>query len=867
MNNAAQWLLEFLTNALWQAPVVMLTAVLLAYWARRSSVDLEHRVWVMAVSACLLLPMVSVMLVAKTAAPAAATQSAAVMVADPNATDAVMMAPANMVQRDDAAMDASTESANNAPEISDAIPVTQVAPIPMWKTMLQAGVQTLLRGYTRTVTLSERWIEWLAAVYLGWLLFGMSRLAWMWRRTVQMAARATDAELTGEQMETWQECQRVFGLEEVKLLESDEVSGPVTVGCMQPVLMVPPDFLKLREVTEMRAAMCHELAHIQRKDFLMNLMYEAVMVLLAWHPAAQWMKRRLDESREMACDEMAAARLESRGKYAAALLRLAETIHMDRNQHSAEACALGLFETGNLERRVMNLLRRKLAMSMKRKIVFTAGCALAITLSAGAALACHLQVVPKVLQEKTLAMLAVAQETGISTPPTEAAPAATPAPAAAPAASVAASPDAPPAGGTPNSPDAPPSPRYTPNSPDAPPAPRVAPVAPVAPYVRGYSRSDGQQYEVPSAETIKAYEAEAKARAEQMKALMEQARAKSLMSADTQRQLAEVQRAIKINGEMAVNVNMQAVNAAMMNARIAMAMDSHPMMFADTSGHVTAEGGFEKTLTVSGDVVVDANSGSGNVRVHAGADNQVHVVAKVKVYGEGGQEKLQKIIANPPIEQNGNKVVIGRTHDNYELYRNVGIDYEITMPKGGTLSANSGSGNVEAEGVRHVASLNSGSGNVTASGVDGSVRLNTGSGNIKLVGNHADGEINANSGSGNVELQLQGASVVKANSGSGNVTVDGLHGTLRANTGSGNVTVNGVPTGKWEANTPSGNVRLHIEGNAGYTLSAHTMSGNVNVAESQHVDGTVKRTMVEGTVRGGGVQIDAHTISGDVSVE
>ena len=86
-------------------------------------------------------------------------------------------------------------------------------------------------------------------------------------------------------------------------------------------------------------------------------------------------------------------------------------------------------------------------------------------------------------------------------------------------------------------------------------------------------------------------------------------------------------------------------------------------------------GSFDKTLQVSGAVDLNVMSGSGNITMRTGASSVVHVSAKIRArdqwFGGGmsAHEKIQKIQANPPIEQTGNTIRIGRIEDR-ELQQN-----------------------------------------------------------------------------------------------------------------------------------------------------------------------------------------------------
>ena len=88
-------------------------------------------------------------------------------------------------------------------------------------------------------------------------------------------------------------------------------------------------------------------------------------------------------------------------------------------------------------------------------------------------------------------------------------------------------------------------------------------------------------------------------------------------------------------------------------------------------------GSFDRTLQVSGPVDLDVTTGSGNITVHAGASGSVHVVAKIRAHdswtGISAAEKIRRLEANPPIEQQGNTIRIGYIEDR-ELWNNISID-------------------------------------------------------------------------------------------------------------------------------------------------------------------------------------------------
>ena len=177
------------------------------------------------------------------------------------------------------------------------------------------------------------------------------------------------------------ECGEALGVRGVPVLAAPGLEGPVTVGVLAPVVLLPASFAEGHDDDAIRAALAHELAHVRRRDFAANLAHEAALVPFAWHPAVRHLRRRLDETREMACDELAAASLLGPKRYARSLVAVAAGI-----RSLAPSPGLGVNDADILEERVRHLLRPAGA-SGRRGPGFAAALALLLASSLVASLA------------------------------------------------------------------------------------------------------------------------------------------------------------------------------------------------------------------------------------------------------------------------------------------------------------------------------------------------------------------------------------------------------------------------------------------------------------------------------------------------
>lgn len=90
----------------------------------------------------------------------------------------------------------------------------------------------------------------------------------------------------------------------VRFLESSHITGPIVVGWLRPAILVPACVLTCLSARELDTLLMHELAHIRRHDYLVNLLQNLVETPLFYHPAVWWVSRRIRIEREYCCDDM-----------------------------------------------------------------------------------------------------------------------------------------------------------------------------------------------------------------------------------------------------------------------------------------------------------------------------------------------------------------------------------------------------------------------------------------------------------------------------------------------------------------------------------------------------------------------------------
>jgi beta-lactamase regulating signal transducer with metallopeptidase domain len=164
-------------------------------------------------------------------------------------------------------------------------------------------------------------IRWLVVAWLAGVVVLSLRLLGGWHRLGSVRTQASPAATI------WQA--RLAGIAErlgihtaVRLLESFQIDAPCAIGWLKPVVLVPSAMLCEMAPAQLEAILAHELAHIWRNDYLVNLLQSVIEAVLFYHPAVWWISSRIRAERENCCDDLAIRMCGSRTDYARALMSL-----------------------------------------------------------------------------------------------------------------------------------------------------------------------------------------------------------------------------------------------------------------------------------------------------------------------------------------------------------------------------------------------------------------------------------------------------------------------------------------------------------------------------------------------------------------
>lgn len=139
--------------------------------------------------------------------------------------------------------------------------------------------------------------------------------------------------------------------QKVKLMQSGIAKIPIVVGHFKPLILIPLGLLNGLSTTEVEAILAHELAHVKRRDYLVNLMQSFIEIVFFFNPAVLWVSQLIKTEREHCCDDLAVACVNDRKNYVKALVFCQEF------EQRAPAYAMGITgKNGSLLHRASRML-------------------------------------------------------------------------------------------------------------------------------------------------------------------------------------------------------------------------------------------------------------------------------------------------------------------------------------------------------------------------------------------------------------------------------------------------------------------------------------------------------------------------------
>ena len=249
-----------------------------------------------------------------------------------------------------------------------AAPTSALAPISGMEQAVESGAGVSVAG--RVIALpAARWrvdpwtwaLGLLAAgviVRLGWIGLGLLRLA----RLARAADRITPPAVARELLARF----RVSAV----FVQHPEVRMPCSFGLFRPTVMLPAAFDRLEPAFQ-RAIICHELLHVERRDFARVVVEDVAAALLWFHPWVWLLRRRIRLHREQVVDAEVVRRTGDRRAYVRCLVEVA-------GHPLTLRLVSPMLRSSELRARADAVLEKEEAMSIRRAAVLTTGLCVAL---------------------------------------------------------------------------------------------------------------------------------------------------------------------------------------------------------------------------------------------------------------------------------------------------------------------------------------------------------------------------------------------------------------------------------------------------------------------------------------------------------
>jgi beta-lactamase regulating signal transducer with metallopeptidase domain len=297
LGQAIGWaLLQFV----WQGALIAAVAAVVLFLLRRSAADVRYVVATIAMSLMLTVPIV-------TAVQGLAAARRAAAPAVPSAASTPVDVPSSI----------GTSFAPKVPAtFSEKVPATD-SPGAQVPATFPAKVPGTFGGGVPAALATWLLLGWAVGVlFLTLRLFS----GWMWVRHLRthgaLAARASILESARRL------ARRLHVSRTLLVLESSIVDVPTVVGWLRPIILLPASALSGLSPVQLEAVLAHEIAHIRRHDYLVNLLQTLVETLLFYHPAVWWVSKQIRVERENCCDDLAVSLCGDPVEYAQALADL-----------------------------------------------------------------------------------------------------------------------------------------------------------------------------------------------------------------------------------------------------------------------------------------------------------------------------------------------------------------------------------------------------------------------------------------------------------------------------------------------------------------------------------------------------------------
>ncbi len=309
MLRTSEFILNFVVNSCWQIAAIAAVTFLASSLLRNGPARYRHVLWIVALVASLIIPLLTV-------------------------TRFVPSWPSSASPRTEPSAVAPGQLNNSSPQ-------------------QDSNVDHIGSRRTPTVTTTPRIVLILTLAYALFILLRTIRLARFWQRKECLRKTATRTGLAPEVSVAASRCCDLLAIRDVTVTRSSKARVPYTIGARHPLIVLPDAYCSTVDEAKLLSVIGHEMAHVARRDFLTNLFCELLCLPISFHPLTYLIKREIDRTRELACDELVTRRVLAPKVYARSLLWAADVTR----QYSSQALMLSILDGRILEERIARLMK------------------------------------------------------------------------------------------------------------------------------------------------------------------------------------------------------------------------------------------------------------------------------------------------------------------------------------------------------------------------------------------------------------------------------------------------------------------------------------------------------------------------------
>lgn len=165
----------------------------------------------------------------------------------------------------------------------------------------------------------QRHFPWIIGFWLLGLFFYVLRTfsGLLYQRYLRLSKRSDIDQLWHKKMRDLRK--RLEIKKTIDIYTSGIINSPVTTGFLKPVILIPAALISGLPPEQIEAIIAHELAHIKRNDYIINILQTLIEILFFFHPGVWYISSQIRNERENACDDIAIALTNNKAAYAKAL--------------------------------------------------------------------------------------------------------------------------------------------------------------------------------------------------------------------------------------------------------------------------------------------------------------------------------------------------------------------------------------------------------------------------------------------------------------------------------------------------------------------------------------------------------------------